>query len=733
MAAKLPVWGIDLGQCALKAVKLQASGDKVELQEVFIHEHPQMLTGSEADSQALIRSALEALIAKHDVRKEQVVVTVPGQITLTRFAKMPPVEMKKIPDMVNYEAQQQIPFDMDEVVWDYEILSPKDSPDVEVGIFAIRKELVRAQLAHYTAVGIHPMLVQSAPLATFNSMKFDGQLEGQTTLLMDIGAQSIDLIIVEGSGLWSRVIPMGGNSFTDALVKSFKLAFPKAEALKRTAATSKYARQILQAMRPVFADLVGQVQQSIGFYTSTRRQSEIQRVIGLGRAFGLPGLQKFLQQNLQLQVDRFASFSKIDATAVSKAPGYGDFVSSLSVAVGAALQGLGVSAVTSSLMPVEVIRQQMWKKKRVFFAASAACVAGAAGAIWLGNMLASNALAAKSGSVQDVNISPIPLDRAVAVLQQGAPRDKPPLEAAVMTAQAMETLKSEFGKQQLSGDFQARAKTMAELLGQNVIIPQIMDLIETVFKQAASQPMRELKSSDEYVALAKQVSRPERTEVWIESVLCRYDSKDAQKAFLGNQISARGAPAEEAAPQDSGTAGWAIIIRGRTSLNPTQAAGLVDDIVAKFKVEGRRKDRTWWVKDVKSDDLGAAGKKGVPGAGYAQPAGNASAAGKGAGGRDDRGESRGAARPGTAAPPPRVTQIGNPIDEYKPKPGIDSVTGEPADRDSTFRVTMVVIRGRVPDDMLPKATKAKPGDKGKVEAPDAKAAAPAPDKPADRD
>jgi len=731
MAAKLPVWGIDLGQCALKAVKVQSSGEKVELLEVFIHEHPQMLTGTEADSQALIRSALDALLAKHDVRKEPVVVTVPGQITLTRFAKMPPVEMKKIPDMVNYEAQQQIPFDMDEVVWDYEILSPADSPDVEVGIFAIRKELVRAQLAHYSAVGIQPMLVQSAPLATFNALKFDGQLEGQTTLLMDIGAQSIDLIIVEGSGLWSRVIPMGGNSFTDALVKSFKLAFPKAEGLKRAAATSKYARQILQAMRPVFADLVGQVQQSIGFYTSTRRQSEIQKVIGLGRAFGLPGLQKFLQQNLQLQVDRFPGFSKIDTAAVSKAPGYAEFASSLSVAVGAALQGLGVSSVTSSLMPAEMIRQQMWKKKQVYFAASAACIAGAAGAIWLGNMLAGNTLDAKAGEIRDVTISPISLDRAVSVLQQGPPRDKAPLEAAVLTAQAMETLKSEFAKQQLSGDFQTRAKTMAELLGQNVVMPQIIDLIERVFKEAASPQMRELKSSDEYVALAKQIARPERTEVWIESVLCRYDPKDATKAFLSNAAPSRGGQVE-AVPQESATAGWAIIIRGRTSLNPTQAAGLVDEIVAKFKVQGRRKDLGWWVKDVRSDDLGAVGKKAGP---RGMPAPAVPIYGMGRPGRDERPGDRGGglALPGLPGMPSRQTAVGNPVDEYKPKPGIDSVTGEPSDRDSTFRVTMVVIRGRVPDDMLPKAAKTKPGEKPKTEAPEAKPAAPAADRPAERD
>jgi hypothetical protein len=239
--------------------------------------------------------------------------------------------------------------------------------------------------------------------------------------------------------------------------------------------------------------------------------------------------------------------------------------------------------------------------------------------------------------------------------------------------------------------------------------------------------MRELKSSDEYVALAKQVPRPERTEVWIESVLCRYDPKDAMKAFanVGGPIRS---PAPEEGQPESGTAGWTIIIRGRTSLNPTQAAGLVDDIVAKFKVEGRRKDRNWWVKDVKSDDLGAAGKKGIP----ESPYGAAPSAPRASGRSDERPARPGEQRPAAAAPPRQVA-IGNAIEEYKPKPGIDSVTGEPSDRDSTFRVTMVVIRGKVPDDMLPKAAKAKPGEKPGVEAPEAKEAAPAAEKPAERD
>src|SRR5207302_8807615 len=122
--------------------------------------------------------------------------------------------------------------------------------------------------------------VQMNPLAVYNAMYHDQRIKG-TTMIVDLGAENTDLIIAEGEGIWMRSIPIGGNNFTEALVKSFKLKFNKAEELKRNAATSKYGRQILQAMRPVFADLVAEIQRSIGFYSSTHRDSRIARVLAL--------------------------------------------------------------------------------------------------------------------------------------------------------------------------------------------------------------------------------------------------------------------------------------------------------------------------------------------------------------------------------------------------------------------------------------------------------------------
>ena len=192
-----------------------------------------------------------------------------------------------------------------------------DTPRVAVyengDVVFVKKERIVEVLNNYRAVGMDVHGMTLSPLALYNAMAFDMDLDGTSegVIFVDIGTQSTDMIIVERGRIWMRTLAIGGNTFTDALVKSFKLSFPKAEKLKREAGTSKYARQIFQAMRPVFADLVQEMQRSLGFYQSLNRDSEVSKVIGVGSTFKLPGLIKFLKQQLQMEVLRPEKFNKI--------------------------------------------------------------------------------------------------------------------------------------------------------------------------------------------------------------------------------------------------------------------------------------------------------------------------------------------------------------------------------------------------------------------------------------
>ena len=375
MAAAKTVWGIDVGQCALKALKLRGGEGEVQVEAFDLIEHPRMLFRPDADAAQLIRTALEQFLARNNVAGSQVAISVPGRSSFTRFVKLPPVETRKIPDIVRFEAEQQIPFPIEEVIWQWQTFHDPDSPDVEVGLFAMKRADINEALNRFKAVSMEVDIVQMAPLALYNFMVCDKQLaEDGATLLVDVGADKTDLVVADKSRIWTRTIQIGGRNFTEALEKAFKLSFSKAEKLKRTAATNKYARQVFQAMRPVFADLAQEIQRSLGYYTSLHRETRFQRLIGLGNGFRLPGMQKFLEKNLDMQVVRVDSFNRLSPSATTNAPLFTENVLSFATAYGLALQGLRVSPVSTNLLPGEIARKRRWDGKRPWFGAAAAAL-----------------------------------------------------------------------------------------------------------------------------------------------------------------------------------------------------------------------------------------------------------------------------------------------------------------------------------------------------------------------
>jgi type IV pilus assembly protein PilM len=368
-------WGIDVGNRALKAVKLVRDGSGgMRIDDVDVIEHEHILSDAGDNKEALVTAALNTFAIKHPEKGGAVAIGVSGQSSFARFIKLPPVEDKKLPEIVRFEAIQQIPCPLDDVEWSYQLFQDEGSPEKEVGIFAMRKELVNQHIKNFTDAGLNVQVVQMNPLAVYNAMYYDQQIAKGTTMIVDVGAENTDLIITEGEQVWLRSIPVGGNNFTEALVKQFKLKFPKAEDLKRNAATSKYTRQILQAMRPVFDNLVSEIQRSIGFYASVHRDSRIKQVIALGGTFRLPGLMKFLQMQLQLDVKRFDSLGASPPGDARLATLLNDNVLSSVGAYGLALQAMGEGKITSSLLPLQIRRERMWRDKTKWFAAAAALV-----------------------------------------------------------------------------------------------------------------------------------------------------------------------------------------------------------------------------------------------------------------------------------------------------------------------------------------------------------------------
>jgi type IV pilus assembly protein PilM len=376
-------WGIEVGSAAVKAIKLSRTGDVVEILDFVIIPHKRVLVAPEVDmgeQVVAVREAIARLTNDYDLEGSQVCLSVPGHSAFARFAKLPPVEPKQIPKIVQFEAAQQIPFPIGEVEWDYQVFKTPDSPEVEVGIFAITRERVNERLSLWQELGVSPDVITLSPVAAYNAIAYDQNFSDKTpgTVIVDVGTTSTDLIVSEPGRMWIRTFPLGGHQFTDALVGAFKLGYAKAERLKCEAESSQHAKHVLQAMRPVFSDLVTEVQRSIGYYQSLHRDANLTRLVALGSTFQLPGLRKYLSQQLQMEVTRPESFNALKVEGPRGAE-FAAAVPTMATAYGLALQGLGLEACRPNLMPVAIARQSMWKRKRKWFAAAAViAVVGAA-------------------------------------------------------------------------------------------------------------------------------------------------------------------------------------------------------------------------------------------------------------------------------------------------------------------------------------------------------------------
>jgi type IV pilus assembly protein PilM len=405
MPSAKTVWGIDVGQCALKALKLQWRDGKLRALAFDVIEHAKILSQPDADEQALIRSALSKFLSRNSIKGSTLVISVPGQASFTRFIKLPPVEQRKVPEIVRYEARQQIPFNLEDVVWDWQAVSPASAGprEVEVGIFAMKRDIIADYVSDFLAMKIEPDIVQMAPVALYNYLRFDRKDAGGATVLIDCGAENTNLVIADGDRVWIRNVPLGGNNFTQALVKEFKLPFSKAENLKRHAAESKHARQVFQAMRPVFGDLLTEIQRSIGYYTSLHRDSRVERVVAIGGTFRLAGLSKFISQNLGVDVQRLESFDSMGDAEALQAPLFREHVGSFGVTFGLALQGLGQAQIGTSLLPPEILNSKVMKRKRPFFVAAGACLLGAVGAFAYNEIATSGELSGVGNEVQSLS------------------------------------------------------------------------------------------------------------------------------------------------------------------------------------------------------------------------------------------------------------------------------------------------------------------------------------------
>ena len=329
----------------------------------------------------------------------------------------------------------------------------------------------------------------------------------QATVVLNIGADSTDLVVCTKSDVWQRAIPMGGSAFTKSIAETFKLNFERAEKLKRTAPMSKYARQILQAMKPVFTDLAAEIQRSLGFYTSSHTNVKLSRVIAMGGGTKMRGLLQYLQQSLQMPIERPDAFKQLAINPAVSAAKFHENVADFAVVYGLAVQALGHGRITCNLLPHSVAKSMAWATKNKYFAA-AACLVLVVGALALARVFIDEA------SYQN--------KRAV--------RDK--IKATLEEAKgAEEGLKAEKNKAAVS---EATIKKELEIFKYRDVLPLVYSVILEELPNEKNNPgQAELYRAfaERNVQKVKEFKRDQRKQIFVTSMSIYYAANLADAQF----------------------------------------------------------------------------------------------------------------------------------------------------------------------------------------------------------
>src|SRR5213595_3465132 len=186
----------------------------------------------ETAREATILKALQEMLAEKGIKARNVNVCAPGFHVFSKFVKLPPVDAGKVTQIIQYEAQQNVPFPLEEVVWDYQILGTTPTGELEVLLVAIKAEVVEGLFRTAEAAGLRVELVDVSPAALCNAFRYNyGDLDG-CTMLLDIGAKTSNLLFFEKGKVYSRSINIGANSITQDFANESKLKYDVAEKIK---------------------------------------------------------------------------------------------------------------------------------------------------------------------------------------------------------------------------------------------------------------------------------------------------------------------------------------------------------------------------------------------------------------------------------------------------------------------------------------------------------------------
>jgi type IV pilus assembly protein PilM len=342
--------GLDIGSSTVKAVELKAVGKGYKVTAFGIEPVPpdSIVDGAIIDGGA-VADAIRRLFDNKAFKTKDVAASLSGNAVIVKKISLPVMTEAELSESIRWEAEQYIPFDIQDVNLDYQILTPGTGADangtMEVLLVAAKKEKIADYTGIISQAGRVPVLVDVDAFALQNAYETNYGFEPDAVVvLLNAGASAVNVNILSGrESLFTRDISMGGNAYTEAVQKELNLPFESAEQAKKgepvDGITFEEVRPVLRAMTDT---LLLEIQKTFDFYKATASSDRIDRILLSGGACAVDGFAAALEERFGAPVETFDPFKKIAFDAEKLGVKNSDRLGpTAAVAVGLALRRVG--------------------------------------------------------------------------------------------------------------------------------------------------------------------------------------------------------------------------------------------------------------------------------------------------------------------------------------------------------------------------------------------------------
>jgi type IV pilus assembly protein PilM len=310
---KREIFGLDIGSSAVKAVQLDGGGANYELRawSIVPLPHDAIGEGIIKDPPTVVDAIKEA-VGKAGIKARDVTISVSGRELIVKKVQLPRVPLSEIGDAIQLEAEHHIPFSIDEVFLDYQVVGETGN-NMDLLLVAVKKSKVTEYYAVTEEAGLSPVIVDLDGFAIENQYELNvGEDGSDAVALIDIGASVMKTNVIRGgASIFARDIPFGGHNYTQAIAQRLTLAFDKAEAAKVGADRSANWDEMVPALETVSRELSLEVQRTFDYFASTAESERIGKIVLSGGCARLAGLDEFLSSSWGIPVEVVRPFQNV--------------------------------------------------------------------------------------------------------------------------------------------------------------------------------------------------------------------------------------------------------------------------------------------------------------------------------------------------------------------------------------------------------------------------------------